>query len=74
MNKVIRVTLSPDAEEVYKYLNEQAPTSKIERSILNAFHTQNEATTSFARKRDSFPFLRKERSYQSKPSLWRTCC
>jgi len=42
MNKIIRVTLSPEAEEVYKYLNEQASTSKIERSILNAFHKKKD--------------------------------
>ena len=35
--KNVKVVLSPDAEEVYKYLNQQASSSKIERSILNAF-------------------------------------
>ena len=34
--KVIKVIFSPEAEEVYKYLNEQAIKSKIEKSILNA--------------------------------------
>ncbi len=34
--KQTRVILSPEAEEVYKYLNERAPTSQIERSILKA--------------------------------------
>ena len=34
--KVIKVIFSPEAEEVYKYLNEQAINSKIEKSILNA--------------------------------------
>lgn len=38
MKKRIRVIFSPEAEEVYKYLNEQADSSKIERSILNAVH------------------------------------
>jgi len=42
MNKTICVTLSPEAEEVYNYLNKQASTSKIERSILNAFHKKKE--------------------------------
>jgi len=34
--KKVRVILSDDAEEVFHYLNEQAPESKIERSILNS--------------------------------------
>ena len=34
--KAVRVILSKDAEAAYKYLNEQAPSSKIERTILNA--------------------------------------
>lgn len=34
--KKVRVILSPEAEEVYKYLNEQAVNSKIENTILNA--------------------------------------
>ena len=40
--KTIRIKLSPEAEEVYKYLNEQAPTSKIERSILNAINQKKD--------------------------------
>ncbi len=40
--KKIRVKLSPEAEEVYKYLNEQASTSKIEKSILKAIHNKKE--------------------------------
>ncbi len=32
MNKKVEVVLSPEAEEVYKYLNGQASKSKIERS------------------------------------------
>ena len=34
--KITRVIFSPEAESVYKHLNEQAASSKIERSILNA--------------------------------------
>lgn len=34
MAKAVRVILSPEAEEVYKYLNEQAASSKIERILL----------------------------------------
>lgn len=34
--KTVRVILSKDAEATYNYLNEQAPSSKIERTILNA--------------------------------------
>jgi hypothetical protein len=34
--KMVRVILSDEAEEVYRYLNEHAEESKIERSILNS--------------------------------------
>ena len=40
--KTVRVILSPEAEEVYKYLNEQAPTSKTERMILNSVNKKVE--------------------------------
>jgi len=40
--KTVRVIFSPEAEEVYKYLNEQAPTSKIERMILKALNKKIE--------------------------------
>ncbi len=40
--KTVRVIFSPEAEEVYKYLNKQAPTSKTERSILNAINKKVE--------------------------------
>jgi len=34
--RIVRVKLSPEAEEVYKRLNEEATTSKTERMILKA--------------------------------------
>ncbi len=34
--KSINVVLSPEAEEVYNYLNKESPNSKIERGILKA--------------------------------------
>ena len=34
--KIIRVILSEEAEAAYKYLNEHAEESKVERSILNS--------------------------------------
>lgn len=40
--KTIRVVFSPEAEEVYKYLNEQAARSKMEKSILNAVNKKVE--------------------------------
>src|SRR3989344_6463883 len=40
--KTIRVKLSPEAEEVYNYLNEQAKDSKIESSILNAINKKSD--------------------------------
>ena len=34
--KSIKVVLSPEAEEAYKQLNDLAPNSKLEKSILNS--------------------------------------
>lgn len=34
--KTVRVILSPEAEEVYKYINEHAAHSKSEQTFLNA--------------------------------------
>ena len=38
----VRVILSPEAEEIYKHLNREAPNSKIERSILSAVNKKSE--------------------------------
>jgi hypothetical protein len=40
--KRVRVILSPDAEEVYNYLNKEAPTSKTENTILKAINKKVE--------------------------------
>ena len=40
--KIVRVKLSPEAEEVYKRLNEEAPTSKTERMILKGVNQKVE--------------------------------
>ena len=40
--KQIKVILSPEAEEVYNYLNIKSETSKIEKSILNAIHKKKD--------------------------------
>ncbi len=40
--KIVRLKLSPEAEEVYKYLNEEAPTSKTERMILKSVNQKVE--------------------------------
>jgi hypothetical protein len=40
--KSVKVILSPDAEEVYRHLNEEAASSKIERSILAAIDKKKE--------------------------------
>lgn len=40
--KPVRVILSQEAEEVYKYLVEQSEKSKIERTILNAINKKKE--------------------------------
>lgn len=36
--KMVKVVLSPDAEEVYRYLQLQSPVSKRERMLLNAIN------------------------------------
>ncbi len=38
----MRVIFSPEAEEVYKYLNKEAPKSKKEKMILNAINKKVE--------------------------------
>jgi hypothetical protein len=40
--KLVRVILSPEAEEVYSYLNKEAATSKVEKSILNAIEKKKD--------------------------------
>ena len=40
--KIVRLKLSPEAEEVYKHLNKEAPTSKTERMILKAINQKVE--------------------------------
>jgi hypothetical protein len=40
--KSIKIILSPEAEEVYNFLIAQAPTSKTESSILNAFNKKKD--------------------------------
>ena len=40
--KKIRVVLSTEAEEIYKYLNKQATKSKTEKAILNAINKKVE--------------------------------
>ncbi|GEM_PF-3556208 len=52
--KTVRVILSPEAEEVYRYLNEQAPNSKNERMILNAIHKKMILMSIMAKKKLEF--------------------
>ena len=40
--KTVRVIFSPEAEEVYKYLNKQAPNSKTENAILRSLNKKIE--------------------------------
>ena len=40
--KIVKVILSPEAEEVYKYLNKEAANSKTERMILNSVNQKVE--------------------------------
>ncbi len=40
--KPVRIKFSPEAEEVYRYLNQEAAHSKNEQSILNSVHKKSE--------------------------------
>ena len=40
--KKVRVILSPEAEQVYKHLNEEAPKSKTDQTILKAINKKVE--------------------------------
>lgn len=40
--KPVKIILSPEAEEVYKFLNQEALHSKIEQSILNSVNKKKE--------------------------------
>jgi len=40
--KIVRVILSEEAEAAYRYLNEHAESSKVERSILNSINRKVE--------------------------------
>jgi len=40
--KTIRIILSPEAKEIYEYLNKEAPTSKTERMLLKAIQQKIE--------------------------------
>ena len=40
--KSVRIVLSPEAEEAYKYLTVEAQRSKVERSILNSINKKKE--------------------------------
>ncbi|MFW6286170.1 MAG: hypothetical protein ACOC16_03535 [Nanoarchaeota archaeon] len=42
MNKIVKIILSPQAEEIYNYLVENSQKSKIENSIFNAFNKKKE--------------------------------
>ena len=40
--KKVKVILSPEAKEVYDFLNRESKNSKLEKSILNALHNKIE--------------------------------
>jgi len=42
MNKDVRIILSPEAREVFEYLNQESENSKTERTILNAVKQKSE--------------------------------
>ncbi|HLD48925.1 MAG TPA: hypothetical protein VJB11_01030 [archaeon] len=53
--KQIRIKLSPEAEEVYKHINAQAPTSKLEKMILKAVNQKIELIKSNPHYGDGIP-------------------
>ena len=42
MMKQVKIVLSPEAREVFEYLNKESNTSKIEKSILNAIRQKSD--------------------------------
>jgi len=53
--KQIRVRFSPEAEEVYKYINQHASTSKLERMILKAVNQKIELIKANSHYGDGIP-------------------
>jgi hypothetical protein len=53
--KVVRIILSKEAEEVYKYLNKESKTSKIDAGILRAINTKNKLIKENIHYGDSVP-------------------
>ncbi len=47
--KKTKVILSPEAKEVYEFLNRESQNSKFERTILNALHNKIDLTEDFYR-------------------------
>lgn len=80
--KQIRVRLSPEAEEVYKYINQHASTSKLERMILKAVNQKIELIKANPHYGDGIPKNLIPQEYKIKygvtnlfrvelPSFWR---
>ena len=65
----IRVKLSPEAEEVYKYINAQAPNSKLERMILNAVNQKIELIKANQHYGDGIPKKLIPKEYMKCPLL-----
>ncbi len=53
--KIVKIILSPEAEEVYKYLNEHAAHSKSEQTFLNAIKKKVELIRTNPHYGDSVP-------------------
>ena len=80
--KKVRVILSPGAEEVYKHLNEEAPKSKTEQTILNAINKKVELIKANPHYGNPIPKKRIPQEYKDKydvnnlfrvelPNYWR---
>lgn len=64
--KTVRVILSPEAEEVYKYLNEHAAHSKTEQTFFNSLNKKIELMKANPHYGDSIPKRLIPKEYVSK--------
>jgi hypothetical protein len=64
--KIVKIVLSPEAEEVYKYLNEHAVHSKREMAFLNAIKRKIELIRANPYYGDSIPKKLIPKEYRAK--------
>jgi len=67
--KIVRIKFSPEAEEVYNYLNTEAPISKTERMILDAVNKKSQLVKANPHYGD--PVAKKLIPQEYKVKVWR---